>query len=307
MPNTTPQAKTQPCPEPAPHYKINLAGSLTAGTLCAALFHPWDRALFLAIDNKRIFCTPANFTTPLHGIWQSISYKPFLNSIYYFAQGELQESLYPYLRHTQQWSEWSARCTVGFFAGGIEGVVKNPLSAIKANTWKNGKQGSFLQSVRSMWLRGGWKPFMNGAPAGMSRDVIFGMTYEPVRKNMRHLFSNYSENHSTAVSFVSDSSAAGFATIVCSPFNYARIMQYRTAPGEKPPTILESVSAIAKETLSQPKLLGKFSFFQRSLCIGWGTARVGVGMATGQMVADQVKKALRNIDSDTTPKSNKPF
>jgi hypothetical protein len=295
MPNHAPEETDQ-------HLKINMLSSFTAGTFIAAVFHPWDRALFLAIDSNRAFCLRANFATPFHGVAQAIIYKPFTNSIYFFVQSELKENFYPYLRHDLNLSESSAQFGVGLVAGGIEGIVKNPLSAIKSNTWKHGKEGSFLRSVREMWMHGKIKPFINGAPAGVSRDMVFGATYELIRNKSRTQFKEATQTRENNLSaFLSDSGAAAIATIMCSPFNYARTMQYRTAPGEKPPTILESIDPVCKQTRAQPKLLSKLSFFQRSLCIGWGTARVAVGMATGQLVADQVKDALKKIDNISTP------
>ena len=41
-----------------------------SGTTQAAVFNPWDRALYLAVLHKRPFCRWANFDKPFQGFGQ---------------------------------------------------------------------------------------------------------------------------------------------------------------------------------------------------------------------------------------------
>jgi hypothetical protein len=229
-----------------PHQlsKINTISSYLTAVSAAIVFHPIDRALFLSVANKRQFFIKANFVKPFHGIFQTVMYKQFTGSIYFLVQGELQQRLYPFL-HSSGLNDTTTQLLIGSIAGAIDGVVKNTPTAIRANTWQYG--GSFILSTGRMWKNGGVRPFVNGAPVSILRDTLFGATYEVTRKNLHALMNNQKNDvaYLGVANFLSTTIAAGTATIASAPINYARTMQYKTQPGLKPPTVIESIRSLS--------------------------------------------------------------
>jgi len=81
-------------------------------------------------------------------------------------------------------------------------------------------------------------------------------------------------------------------------------MKYATPSSQKPPTQLEVFKQLWVEAKAYGpqkninKTLGIISYLQQRFRIGWGTARVGVGMGIGQWIFDNVKKILLVIEKD---------
>jgi len=103
------------------------------------------------------------------------------------------------------------------------------------------------------------------------------------------------KSNSIILLFCCDLISASFATVLSGPFNYVRNMKYATAANIKP----ESQWILLKELYSKTKVMihnngiyEGLSYLQQRLRIGWGTARVGVGMAFGQWIFDRVRMTL---------------
>lgn len=88
--------------------------------------------------------------------------------------------------------------------------------------------------------------------------------------------------------------AGSLGTAISAPFNYARIMQYASPPGNKQPSILFSLYKLAEDTKAArkearspvAKLAKSAVYIQARLRIGWGTLRVGLSMSIGQQLYD---------------------
>lgn len=134
-------------------------------------------------------------------------------------------------------------------------------------------------------MKGGIKLFFVGSTATISRDLIFGGIFALFRNELRLVYCNSSSNRkqksSKKIHFCIDLISASFATILASPLNYVRNMHYATLIHEKPLTIKQHLVLLWKQTLQETELLNRLRFLQRRLYIGWGTARVGCGMAVG--------------------------
>lgn len=164
---------------------IDVASGLIAGVANSGLFNPWDRALYLSVKYHRPFLSWENFTAPYQGFSQALVQRAFLGSIYFIAQGELNTYMFPYLNQNLGLNPTAAQFYVGMAAGSIGGAMTNSISAVKYHTW--GKENaSFRSSVYDMWTHGGYKPFIKGTTATMTRDMVFGSTYEM----LRHLMKN---------------------------------------------------------------------------------------------------------------------
>lgn len=285
-------------------FNIDVASGLLAGASNSGLFNPWDRALYLSVKFNRPFLLSQNFKSPYQGFSQAFVQRAFLGGIYYVAQGELNRYLFPYLRNTLGINQTLSQFFVGMSAGSIGGVFTNSISAIKYHTWGQ-ENASFRSSVREMWNLGGIKPFLKGTAATMTRDMVFGSTYEMLRTLMNSTIKK-SENNTTnenqpKLEFIHNATAAGVATILSSPFNYVRNMQYATPPNIKPPTTQEALIKVWNDSKSQQRsFLARMSFFQQQFRIGWGTARVAVGMAVGQKLFNWTQEQLSNLSANST-------
>jgi hypothetical protein len=269
------------------HHFENILSSSIAGATCTGIMNPADKALYLSIKEKRPYLLKTNFTAPFQGCVQAMFQRAFFGSFYFMMQGEMQVSLYPYLHHQLKFSQAISEFGVGLAAGSVDGILKNSTSAIKYHTWGDHTH-SFVTSVREMWSKGGVKPFVNGTLATLCRDATYGSTYEMVRWSLRSQV--VSDPHQNGRIFLCNFAAAGLSTIMSSPFNYARNMQYAAKPGTKPPAIREVFCGLWHETRESP--LSKMSFFQQRFRIGWGTTINMVRMATTQLLVDEIKQKV---------------
>lgn len=280
---------------------IDVASGLIAGVANSGLFNPWDRALYLSVKYNRPFLSWENFTAPYQGFSQALVQRTFLGSIYFIAQGELNTYMLPYLHQNLGLNPTAAHFYVGMAAGSIGGAMTNSISAVKYHTWGKEK-ASFRSSVYDMWTHGGYKPFIKGTTATMTRDMVFGSTYEMLRHLMKNQVKKEGnqnpEPYMPSWEFFYNACAAGVATIASSPFNYVRNMQYATSPRQKAPFMLASLKQLMNEANKRPlSFLSQLSFFQQRLRIGWGTTRVAVGMAAGQKLFDVTQEQLKHVSA----------
>ena len=279
-----------------PQIPFNLICGVSTGVIIAGLFHPWDRALFLSVSNKRPFIYDGikntfvleNFAQPYHGFAQTVFSKTISTALYFVAQQQINDSFYPYLHYQLGLYEWQAQLAVGLSVGSITGIGTNGLYAVRSQTWNN-SGSTFLSSAKTMWAHGGIQPFTKGISATVGRDAIFSTAYEVLRHCGRK--DNKSED---SWQFAQNAGAAGVATLFSGPSNYVRNRQYATAPNLPTPKAVDVLSDIWQESKSQESQPLRLGFFMQRFQIGWGTARVAVGMATGQKIFEELHTALRN-------------
>ena len=60
-----------------------LSCGLISGLIQAALFNPWDRALYLSVKENRNFLNIYNFHDPFAGVLQTISQRTISNGLYF--------------------------------------------------------------------------------------------------------------------------------------------------------------------------------------------------------------------------------
>ena len=215
----------------------------------------------------------------------------------------------------------------GNTAGAVSGVVLNQLTAIKYASWES-ERGGFLSTARSMWRQGGAAPFMKGIVPTVLRDTIFGGVFAlskegcaraltEVRGKAREAagqrrrgarpqdteasaaaaiaISRWSDRHQGAIEFLSSLIAGALGTVASSPFNFVRNIKYGWPASDRPPTsaaILGGLRHDAAQRRRDEGLWRSLSFLQERLRIGWGTARVAVGMAVGYEIYEVVKAQL---------------
>lgn len=132
-----------------------------------------------------------------------------------------------------------------------------------------------------MLKKGGIRPFCNGLVPTVVRDLIFGGTYCFLRFELQYRLQLSSE-YQWASNFL----AAALATVVSGPFNLARNVQYATKSRKVADTVVEVLYQFVHEVREKPTLYGKWIHIQNRLRLGWGTARVALGMSFGHFVYD---------------------
>lgn len=286
--------------------EIRVISGLCSGVICSGVLNPWDRGLHLSIKHNVPFLSKSNFfsvnpsvpfyswanlTTPYHGLSQTMVQRTVAGGTYYILQSALDEKAYPWLTKTYNTSDIHAKACVGITAGGVSGVLTNGISTIRYHTFAHEKY-KFTDSVKEMYSGGKLKPFFKGTLVTASRDMVFGSVYEILRLiQEKHLPES---QHATST-LIRNAVAATFATVISSPLNYVRNIQYASDPKVAPPSTSQTLLQVWNESsLARTQKISRARFFQQQFRIGWGTGRVAVGMALGQNLFECVSKKLMN-------------
>jgi hypothetical protein len=152
------------------------------------------------------------------------------------------------------------------------------------------KKYSFLQTCRKMYKHGGWRPFVTGTFATVTRDMTFGGCFSLIRHSLHSNIGGGASNSGSSSGngdriqehkFLIDMIAAICGTIVSSPMNYVRNIHYATHPSEKLQSTGQILGDLWRSAVATDSLFFRMLFMQHQLRIGWGTLRVGCGMAVG--------------------------
>lgn len=237
-----------------------------AGFLVTAALNPWDRALYLAVINKRNFLSRDNWREPYRGLTQTIVQRSISSGVYFPLEEACGRAL-------------GSPILGGQAAGVLLGLILNPLNIIKYQSW-GGKEDERSFKATAWRLLHGAGPFVyfRGAVSTAARDATFGLCFA-MRKHIE-------VGDSRASQFGIAVSCAACGTVLSSPFNYIRNMSY----AESSQAELESarskvefwkrvLGGLWKGARSQGSCWGGLRFLQETMAMGWGTARVAVGMA----------------------------
>ena len=265
-----------------------------AGIFQAGLFNPVDRALYLSVKNHVPFLTASNFANPYLGFSQSVLGRALSGGLYYPLEHYFSSLVPP---DSGPWANFLA----GTAAGMTNALILNPITAVKYRTWSRVETTTMLQQAIGMWQQGGIQPFANGLCPTLCRDVVFGGCYTFFRLEFQYygLPSEYQ--------WAGNMFAAALATVLSGPLNLARNVQYSTDSKEARPTIRQVLRQLRFELTMQPTALSKWLHLQARLRIGWGTARVAVGMAFGQFVYEDLmwRMAEKPVEVEKPPKINR--
>lgn len=267
-----------------PHVNvISFLSGLAAGVAQAGLFNPFDRALYLSVKNRTKFLTPANFQSPYQGFFQSVGHRALSGGLYY----PLEQFFITQLPADAVMDTSSSGAFYNFLAGtaagSVNAIVCNPVSAVKYKTWGRDVNRGMMQESLEMLRKGGIRPFCNGLVPTVIRDLVFGGTYTFLRFELQYRLQ-LSSDYQWASNFM----AAALATVVSGPFNLARNVQYATKSRHVADTVRDVLKQLVQETWMQPTAMDKLHHVQNRLRIGWGTARVALGMTFGHFVYDKL-------------------
>lgn len=259
---------------------------LLGGVSQAGLFNPWDRALYLSVKHERPFLAIENFNRPYQGFWQAIIQRTFSTGLYFpledLFMGPCEKLAGP---------GFLGAFLAGNLAGAINGIMLNPASAVKYQTWGQ-ENSSFYATARLMWREGGIKPFLKGTSPTILRDLTFGGIYSLLRNRMFRVLKSIDAPNtkpSRAEIFIVNFVAAGVATTVSGPFNYVRNIKYSFPADVEPPSTSQILRDVWREAKAKPTLASGAVLLQERFRIGWGTGRVAVGMAFTNLIYECCK------------------
>jgi Mitochondrial carrier protein len=114
------------------------------------------------------------------------------------------------------------------------------------------------------------------------------------RKSSQH---NTTGDHSTNKiesrhTFLTDLLAGFVATTLSAPLNYVRNIHYSLPPDIKPDSTYTVLSDLWLKACQEKTFIEKASYLQSRLRLGWGTARVGCGMAFAAQCYSFIKTLL---------------
>eukprot|EP01041_Mallomonas_annulata_P003939 gene3939-7874_t len=253
---------------------------LASGVAQAAIFNPWDRALYLSVKKTRNFLDPRNFTRPFEGLMQTISQRAMSAGLYFPLENIFMAELQNRFGKDPKNRPW-INVLAGNLAGATNGLLMNPFSSIKYHSWGSDRYYSFYSTAAYMFKKGGLKTFFFGTSATVSRDLIFGGVFAFLRHEFRFLCAE-ADIHIN--SFFLDVTAGCLATIASSPLNYVRNINYSTPPDQPHITTIKVLTDLFKAADMYDSVWNRMKFIQERLKIGWGTGRVGCGMAFGSLI-----------------------
>lgn len=271
--------------------RANLLAGLTVGAISTGLFNPWDRALYLSLITNRPFFHLQNWLHPWHGMSQTVIQKTLQGGLYFSLQAYFADLVHERFSQTGI-SPRFERFSVGLAAGLVNGLLMNQLATVKYYAWRRDRGEGFAEAARGMYQRGGIPPFFKGIHMTAMRDVVFGCAYELIRGFNRDLLEQWTQSRAATDSphisvFWADMTAAGLATMLSGPFNYIRSVQYASSSEKPMPTTKECLVELWKDVRHQPSVIAQAQRMQQRMRIGWGTARVAIGMAFSQQVFEK--------------------
>lgn len=239
------------------------------GIINTVLFNPYDKALYISVRNKVPFFTKENWKNPYQGVSQAIFHRIISYGFYYPIMDIYGKNLHfiENKTHRSVLASAATGCTIG--------IITTPLSAIKMTNWNTIHNKKILYLACDMYKSAGIYAFMRNIKTTLARDVVFGGIYG-------YLSLNCNENKN----FMIDTCYACVATVFSSPLNYVRNIIYQSEINAKPK--LSQIYFDLKKDVnitSHKKIYEKIYYVAHNkFCIGWGTLRVGIGMALSRQI-----------------------
>lgn len=257
----------------------SLACGFLSGLTQSIVFNPYDRALYLSIKHNRPFLRAENWRNQggvMLGVYPSLLQRAVSSGLYFPFERQFRIVM---LRHTDKKGPVDA--IAGLLAGAANGIVTAPINATKYALWSEGSEAvSAKEAVVKVYKRNGMRGLFRAAPATISRDLIFGVCYSYLRHRV-----------DVAGKFADNVIAGSVATLVSSPWNYIRLKQYAEQPGKGGGQILRDLCTEARQHECVVKRIG---FIGRSLNLGWGALRVGLGLGLTSQVFDLCTSSSMN-------------
>lgn len=281
---TTRRATTTVVP-PIHSGRSSLLCGLVAGVAQAGFFNPYDRALYLAVKEKRPFLDARNWHNPYNGFLQSLASRAMAGGLYFPTERFFLQCASDSPAH----HFWA-----GTAAGAVNACVLSPFTAIRYTSWGRVQNRGMLREAFSMLRKssGSLRPFFNGLLPTLYRDVVFGGCYTWLRLQIPYWYHKEWMEESALTRGLCNFMAAALATILSGPFNYVRVVQLSTSAQQRADTTWYILGDLLHQTRQEPRPL---YFIVDRLRIGWGTVRVALGMSFGHSLYDWLSKLSLSI------------
>lgn len=261
--------------------RSNIAGSIT-GIIQTFIFNPLDKAMYLTVLKKGSLFEKYKWINPYHGVHNAMFGK-MVSYGYFFT---LNDNVTKFVDNNMTgFAVFAKPFVTGIVVGSTTAAVTNPLNVVKFHAWATDKKLTHV--ARSIYSKNGIRPFFNGIIATINRDSLFTTVY-----SAGHNFSKKSLKFEGSDLFFADFFTALCATSLSSPFNYARNIQYKMSHNEKNYTILIVLKDLVNETIEFKTIGQRTHHIITKLNINWGTARVAVGISSGQWLYDMIKNFI---------------
>lgn len=107
---------------------------IISGLIQAAVFNPWDRALYLSVMNHRPFLRAENFVNPMAGVMQTITQRAISSGLYFPLEDIFSEMISKHYNEPDNTGmQRTIRFVAGLLAGSTNGIVLNPFSSVKVH------------------------------------------------------------------------------------------------------------------------------------------------------------------------------
>lgn len=166
----------------------------------------------------------------------------------------------------------------GQLTGATSGLVTNSFALVKYRQWRASEPKPLMKEFTG--LRGG--DLGRGLGGTIARDATFGLVFTSVRAFGR-TYEETSGLTNGTFTFALNFFAGTMGTVMSGPFNYCRNRAYASESGEAPTmrgTLLELLQDFKRRD---------WGVLNHKLRIGWGSLRVGIGMATGSYFYRKVR------------------
>ena len=277
---------------------IQLLNGFGAGMIATVILNPYDKALYLSVIEKRSFLDSKNFRYPYQGVGQTLFQRTISHGLYFPLESLYHEFASNIIFNNTNKNELkrSKHIIAGTLAGATNALILNPLSAIKYTRFGEIENISMKKEFISMYKQGGLKQFGKGMYATMIRDIIFGSIFSVLRHGYRDKYKRDRDILSFKMRLYIDMSSAFVATMISSPFNYIRNIQYNTP---KDASKIYSFIKILRKLYWEGINSGKpIALWQQRLRIGWGTTRVALGMGFVSFVFEISNEYILNINEE---------
>ena len=108
---------------------------IISGLIQAAVFNPWDRALYLSVMHHRDFLHRENFSKPFAGVMQTITQRAISSGLYFPLEEIFTEAITDWNSKRADNDTRGAQRTINFvaglLAGSTNGLLLNPFSSVK--------------------------------------------------------------------------------------------------------------------------------------------------------------------------------
>lgn len=243
---------------------------LITGGISTVLFNSLDRALFLMVKENKPILTASLWRHPYQGVTNAIYGRVIGYGIFFSLSDIYRDFFKDKTTHpTLCGSLATATTTV---------LLCQPVNVMKMYQWNHHVPGAFISSGTQLISKYGWKVMFKGFYPACVRDGIFASTY-----------IGLSEKLNPDKYFTVNLAIASMATTISSPANYYRNRQFFNFDDRKIP-LRKTVRELIDETKTKEGLVPKIQYVvHKRLNIGWGTLRVGLGIALANKIYDYLK------------------